>query len=303
MPFYSLYVSKKINTFKILFVFIGFICFSFTPTDFTPFSKSSLLWKIEGNNIPKGSYLFGTMHLIEKDYFIFPDKLQKIISKSDQIILEIAGLPTQAESMKMVTLQEGTFFDFFTTKENDSILNWAKTALKMPEETFKGLITKMKPFVIVQMATQLKFVGKTESYEIEIQKIAESNKIETKGLETALQQLAIFDNLTKDEQAEMVMEVIRDSKEPIDLLKKMEQVYQRQNIDSLYMLINQDKGILSKKEDEFLLKRNHNWVPQIKESIAFKKCFIAVGAGHLGGPNGLIRLLQKEGYTLTPIQL
>ena len=59
----------KINVFKILFGFIGFICFSFTPTDFTPFSKSSLLWKIEGNNIAKGSYLFGTMHLIEKDYF------------------------------------------------------------------------------------------------------------------------------------------------------------------------------------------------------------------------------------------
>jgi uncharacterized protein YbaP (TraB family) len=69
------------------------------------------------------------------------------------------------------------------------------------------------------------------------------------------------------------------------------------------MLINQDKGILSKKEDEFLSKRNQNWVPKIKESISSKKCFIAVGAGHLGGPNGLIRLLQKEGYTLTPVQL
>jgi uncharacterized protein YbaP (TraB family) len=161
----------------------------------------------------------------------------------------------------------------------------------------------MKPFVIVQMTTQMQFIGKTESYEIEILKIAESNKIETKGLETAVQQMAIFDNLSKDEQAEMVMEVIRDSKKSIDLLVKMQQVYHRQNVDSLYMLVNQDPGILSKKEDDFLLKRNLNWVPQIKQSISSKKCFIAVGAGHLGGPNGLIRLLQKEGYTLTPIEI
>jgi len=34
-----------------------------------------------------------------------------------------------------------------------------------------------------------------------------------------------------------------------------------------------------------------------------KTAFIAVGAGHLGGPEGVIRLLQKEGYTLTPVKL
>lgn len=288
---------------QIVSLIIIILCLSFTSTDFPPFSNSSLLWKIEGNNIPKGSYLFGTMHIIEKDYFVFPDKLQKLISKSDLLILEIAGLPSQEESMKMITLENGTFFDFFTKEQNDSILHWAKSEMNLPEETFKGLISKMKPFVIVQMATQMQFIGKTESYELEMLKIAESNKIETKGLETAVQQMAIFDNLPRNEQAEMVMEVIRDSKKSIDLLVKMQQVYHRQNVDSLYMLVNQDPGILSKKEDDFLLKRNLNWIPQIKQSISSKKCFIAVGAGHLGGPNGLIRLLQKEGYTLTPIEI
>jgi len=31
------------------------------------------------------------------------------------------------------------------------------------------------------------------------------------------------------------------------------------------------------------------------------KSFYAVGAGHLGGENGLINLLLKEGYTVTPV--
>jgi uncharacterized protein YbaP (TraB family) len=38
-------------------------------------------------------------------------------------------------------------------------------------------------------------------------------------------------------------------------------------------------------------------------NITKNKCFIAVGAGHLGGENGVIRKLQKEGFTLTPIEL
>ncbi|NVK65079.1 MAG: TraB/GumN family protein, partial [Flavobacteriales bacterium] len=29
----------------------------------------------------------------------------------------------------------------------------------------------------------------------------------------------------------------------------------------------------------------------------------AVGAGHLGGPEGVIRLLEAKGYTLTPVKL
>ena len=32
-----------------------------------------------------------------------------------------------------------------------------------------------------------------------------------------------------------------------------------------------------------------------------KSCFIAVGAGHLAGENGLINLLKKQGYTVEPI--
>jgi uncharacterized protein YbaP (TraB family) len=70
-------------------------------TDF-PMKESSLLWKIEGPGIPKGSYLFGTMHLIEKKYFVFPDKLEKLVKKSDQLVMELPGLPNQLEALKLV---------------------------------------------------------------------------------------------------------------------------------------------------------------------------------------------------------
>jgi uncharacterized protein YbaP (TraB family) len=68
-------------------------------------------------------------------------------------------------------------------------------------------------------------------------------------------------------------------------------------------MIQEEGGTISEEMSNFIDKRNENWVPKIKTFIADKKTFIAVGAGHLGGPNGVIRLLQKEGYTLTPIEL
>jgi uncharacterized protein YbaP (TraB family) len=289
-----------------LFLSFFFSTLSFAQENISqfPLKESSLLWKIDGNGIPKGSYLFGTMHLIEKQYFIFPDKLEKLVKKSDQLVMELPGLPNQLEAMKLVKLEEGvTFFDFFTPEQTDTILNWAKTELKMSEEKFRKTMGGMKPFVVVQTASQLQFIGKTESYEMTFEKLARENSIEIKGLETLEEQMSLFDDLTKEQQAEMVMEGIRDSERTIKLTRTMQEVYTRQNVDSLYLLIAEEGGTISEEQSEFLDDRNEKWIPKIEAMISDKKTFIAVGAGHLGGPNGVIRLLEKRGYTLSPVEL
>ena len=289
---------------SVLSLFLFLVSFSQEKTSEFPFTESSLLWKIEGNGIPKGSYLFGTMHLIEKEYFIFPDKLEKLVKKSDQLVMELPGLPNQLEALKLVKLEEGvTFFDFFTPEQTDTILAWAKSELKMSEEKFRKTMGGMKPFVVVQSATQLQFIGKTESYEMTFEKLARENGIEIKGLETLEEQMSLFDDLTREQQAEMVMEGIRNSDKTMELTKTMQQVYNRQNVDSLYILIEEEGGTISEEQSEFLDKRNEKWIPKIEAMISEKKTFIAVGAGHLGGPNGVIRLLEKRGYTLTPVEL
>jgi len=295
-------MKKRILQFTIFILSIVGISFCYSDISPYPFTKSSLLWEIEGPSIPKGSYLFGTMHLVEKDYFYFPKNLEKIVSKTDLLVMEIAGIPTEAEALKYITLKEGSFFDFFTAEQTDSIFNWAKSKMGMTEQLFRTSLSKMKPFVLVQLATQMQYLGKTESYEMKFQSIAENKKIAQRGLETIEFQMSLFDNLKKSEQAEMVMKEIRDSKKSDAELKKIQQLYKRQNIDSLYMLIQEGEDMLSLKQSDFLEKRNHTWIPQIIQMLQKNKCFIAVGAGHLGGKDGIIRLLQKEGYTLTPVE-
>lgn len=295
-------MKKRILQFTIFILSI--VCISFCYSDISPypFTKSSLLWEIEGPSIQKGSYLFGTMHLVEKDYFYFPKNLEKIVSKTDLLVMEIAGIPNEAEVLKYITLKEGSLFDFFTAEQTDSIFVWARSKMGMSEQLFRTSLSKMKPFVLVQLATQLQYLGKTESYEMKFQSIAEKKKMAQKGLETIEFQMSLFDNLKKSEQAEMVMQEIRDSKKSDAQLKQIQQLYKRQNIDSLYMLIQEGEDMLTLKQSDFLEKRNHTWIPKIIEMLHENKCFIAVGAGHLGGKDGIIRLLQKEGYTLTPVE-
>ncbi|MBL4863094.1 MAG: TraB/GumN family protein [Crocinitomicaceae bacterium] len=289
---------------RFLILFIGLPSFA-QDTQVTPFpmEESALLWQITTSTTADTSYLFGTMHLIEEDYFLFPEKLKNLAANSDALVMELAGLPDPNESMALVMLKEGSFFDYFDKKQTDSIIAWAEENMNVSEEMFRATFDKMKPFAVASLAMQYQFKGETRSYEKTFGELAKENEIETIGLETVREQMGFFDDLTKKEQTSLVMESIRDGEEAQGMLKQMQQIYFNQEVDSLYMLVLDKGGTFSDKEADFLDNRNSNWTPKIEAIIQEKKAFIAVGAGHLGGPKGVIRLLEKEGYTLTPIRL
>ena len=115
--------------------------------------------------------------------------------------------------------------------------------------------------------------------------------------------MGIFDKMTKEQQTEMVMETIRDPKKGIEVTQKMQKLYQGQNVDSLYLMIQEEGGTMTEDQATILDDRNERWIPMIEEMGKKEKLFIAVGAGHLGGPKGVIRLLEQKGYTLTPVKI
>jgi len=269
-----------------------------------PMEEKSLLWKVQHPEQKGEIYLFGTMHLMEKAYFFFPKKLEKLVQKSDVLVMELAGMPDPMEAMKYILLpQESNFFDYFSSEQSDTILQWAQDKLQMDENAFRSTFSKMKPFAVVQMAVQMEFMGKTESYEIRFESLAKAASVPIEGLETVADQMGIFDRMTKEQQSEMVMESIREGDQEIGEIKKMQQIYTTQDLDALYALVDQDGGFLEEMENELLTDRNANWAKQMVNYMDGREVFVAVGAAHLGGPKGLIRLLEAEGYLLTPIEL
>lgn len=295
----------------ILFLFLGSPIFAQeTSIRDYPMEERSLLWKIEGNGIKTKSYLFGTVHLIDEERFFFPKKLQKIVSKSDVLTMEIAGLPDPMEALKLSMLEEGSFFDFFNEEQTDSLMIWVEENTSLTEKSFRMMAGKMRPFVVSQMLPELdennpnRGMENKKSYEIELEAIAKNKKIEMKGLETVADQLGFFDDLTDDQQVEMVMATIRGGTNSASTeMEEIMSLYSDQNVDGLYQMIADDSDFMEGIDDLLLGDRNKRWIPMIEKMISENDTFIAVGAGHLGGPNGVIRLLEAKGYTLTPIEL
>jgi uncharacterized protein YbaP (TraB family) len=106
--------------------------------------------------------------------------------------------------------------------------------------------------------------------------------------------------MSADDQVRMVMDALREGENAQKKFEEMEQIYLDQDLDRLYCLTKDDSNYLNRS---FLEDRNLDWIPKFTNMMKDKVVFIAVGAAHLAGPEGVIELLIKEGFQLTPIKL
>ncbi len=113
--------------------------------------------------------------------------------------------------------------------------------------------------------------------------------------------MSIFDSIPYKEQAEMLVESIKNGGEAEgDDLDVLVELYKKQDINGLDDMLNGDPEI-SKYNQVLLVNRNKNWIPRIGKFANEKPTFFAVGAGHLPGKEGVIRLLREAGYTVRAI--
>lgn len=269
-------------------------------TDVVVEDGNSLLWKIEGNGC-KPSYIFGTMHMIDAEFFVMSASLSEKIKSSEAIIMEVGGMPGPLETLKLMTLDTGTVHNYFTKEQMAELLEFFDKELGTSPETFHKVYGKMKPFFILQAISQGYFGDETASYDLAIMEMANEKKIPLVGLETIEQQLGFFDAIPPIEMANMIMASIGNYDDEKKQIKKLMEIYSEQAVDKLIPLMKKQSPELMVYDDIFLYNRNKAWIPKLEEEMAAKHCFIAVGAAHLFGEGGVIDLLKKEGYTVTAV--
>src|SRR5690554_2396599 len=287
------------NTFLLLSTLIFAVHFGIAQEAPT----TSLLWEITGKKVKSPSYVFGTMHMIPNDDFLFPETLEEKVKESEILVMEIGGLSEQMKAMHLMMLDSGTMFDYFTEEQLDSLFIYTEAKLGYNEDKMRMTFSKMKPFVLLQMFSKEAFGENPQSYEMTLEKIAKANQLEVLGLETIEEQMGFIDGLSTEDQVNMIMENLRSNDKDFSETRKLIDMYLSQDIDAIHNYTVSSGMSSPEFEENFLNKRNKNWIEPIKKIVKKNKAFIAVGAAHLGGPQGVIQLLKDEGYTLTPVKL
>lgn len=272
---------------------------SFTANTQVPTEKA-LLWKISGNGLSTPSYLYGTFHLLCESDLQFSDSLKKTVASCKSIYLEIdmddpslAGQMASGMAMK----------DGHTMKEylSDSIYNATSKALQAIVGIPLDAVSNYKPMLLLSMVYPAALECQPGSPEMEFVKLAQANQVSLNGLESIQDQLDIFDKMPYQMQATELSKYVLD----MNLMKaetnEMLNLYRQKDIVGLGDYIKKTEYVQGDLEDVMLGNRNKNWIPKIIEASKKESTFYAVGAGHLSGENGVINLLRKAGYTVTPI--
>jgi hypothetical protein len=178
-----------------------------------------------------------------------------------------------------------------------------KKNLQLNEDEFIESYGKFKPFILAQTITQFAFLDKTVSYEREIIKTIKNKDISLEGLETTESQISLFASLPIQKQIQMVLQAIDSSETNKSLLKLLQQAYKEQDLDKIHQLIQEESIVTATDFNYFVTDRNLLWIKPLSNYFKNGKNFVAVGAGHLAGENGILNLLRKEGYRTKAIYL
>lgn len=261
--------------------------------------ESSNLWKVEGNGI-KTSYLFGTMHIIPQKDFNLKDKVKTAFEASEQVVLELdmASPEFMKDVMAYSYLEKGKALKSYM---DDSEYELLDDYLK--EKTGNGMqmYNSVKPFMLLSVILMASSNEPMASFEMTLMTMAKEAKKDIEGLETYASQVAIFEHTSYEKQIDDLVEMIKNPEESALHYDKMAQLYIAEDINSLYDYMDEfmDNDIEMMKK--FLDDRNHNWIPEIVKFSKSHSTFYGVGAGHLGGAQGVVNLLKDAGYTVTPI--
>ncbi len=86
-----------------------------------------------------------------------------------------------------------------------------------------------------------------------------------------------------------------------EITKTMINAYFNEDLDALGALFNDPSYMQEDKMADLLEKRNKAWMEKIPAMMEQQASLFAVGAGHLVGEKGIINLLKKKGYQVTPV--
>ncbi len=261
--------------------------------------EKGILFEISGNNLQKPSYIFGTMHLLCKADFEMSQEMISKINSAELLAMEMdLDDPTIGFKMlgKMKMRGDTSLSDLMPAARYDSLRTYLKDSLNLPPMMFQ----KTKPFLIYSLILTKLLPCETLMLENEIMKIGKGKKVI--GLETLDFQMGLMDKMSYQVQADYLLETLADKEKSILEFQEMAEAYKKRDLEILLKSIDAEKGMMADFENEMLHKRNLAWIPEIKKLVSDKSTFIAVGAGHLGGPKGVLQLLKNEGFTIKIIE-
>lgn len=257
-------------------------------------SRHRLLWRITAPDIPGTSYLFGTMHVRDERVFAFGDSVLPALRRCEAFAMEVDMDSVQSAMM------EGQFEgvdDSSVTSVKEKIRAWARDAILMTPQD-KRIETIFDNITIGRKPMPLHRDDYLLHLDLYLERLAKAEGKACYGLENVATVRSYLSALFEGPNRDSAFHVT-SNKDITDQQLRTLALYEQGDADGLY--VNMGIATSSAYMDALIHRRNEGMIGKITELLKKESTFIAVGAAHLSGEQGLISLLRKRGFTVEPI--
>ena len=260
-----------------------------------------LLWKIETPGAAP-SYLFGTFHTSDPRITVLPCPVKTVFDQTSSYTMEMitngAGIVSMAEAM--------FFNDGKTLKDvvGEALYKDTLDVIGISDAGKARSINSMKPWAVMMTLSGPREGGGLP-LDLALQYQATRQGKPTYGLETMDEQIAVFNGMSLADQVTLLRDTVQTQKGAQDAMEDLTRAYLDRNLAALMALNDRfkpaDTRVYDTLMDRLLVQRNRNMAERMQKYLKQGNAFIAVGALHLPGDTGLLRLLSAGGHQVTRI--
>lgn len=258
---------------------------------------NTLLWRVTRNELSQPSFIFGTIHMLcDADGLSKP--VRQAIGSSNRLFLELDLDDPQLQTKIQKWSIDPGMKEFYDQLDRDD----RQTIDRFLRENYNADLNQMsvlRPFALMTMILVKRVPCEHfTSMEELILREAKLQKKTISGLETLEFQMGIFNQIPAEDQIGWIMDILDDDYS--SEFDSMMEAYKDGDLEELEYLMNDSPGF-ENYVDIMLYERNRNWIGIMKSEMKKGPTFFAVGAGHLGGGQGVLELLREEGFTVEPV--
>ncbi|MDM8564308.1 TraB/GumN family protein [Candidatus Halobeggiatoa sp. HSG11] len=283
--------------------FVVLIYLLFTSNLLAAETQEGIFWQIKKSGVSP-SYIFGTIHSEDTRVNKLPKKIRTYFDKADSVSLEmLLDMPTMLKASAAMLFTDEQTLDKVIDAELFAKVSKILVEYQVPEIIAK----KLKPWaVIATLSTPPPESG--DFLDLFLYKEAMKLEIDVYGLEKVEEQLAVFEELPLENQILLLKETVENIDEMPAMFAKLHELYLKRNLTELqnfsieYMLKNSKNKSLTKKFYKRIVdNRNITMVDRMAKRLQEGNAFIAVGALHLPGEQGILKMLENKGYKIKSI--
>jgi len=264
------------------------------------------MWKFSDEDTTV--YLYGTVHLLKPDVTWRAPALETALNEADTLVLEadIASPESQAGLQKLImeygNFPEGQSLSGVLEDEDEAVVSAVLQANGIPLQA----VENVKPWMIgLQLGMmQIMKAGYDPQSGVETLLLADAGDKKLAYLETAETQIKVLGGAPIDEQVKGLMATLSTLELGEEYLDTLVAEWADGDVKGVgRMMSNPAMFGTQQAYDALLTTRNENWIPTLKALLEEPGTkFVAVGAGHLAGPDSVVDMLKKEGIKVTAFQ-